>query len=176
MEAYAGIVRFTQPSNKFPTEQAEALWNKAFRFDRIYDEFVLKIILSKNYWSESEIGLIYTGALQRTLKYMIRRAMQLRWRSYNIVCTTLMHLVPTTREISNVEILDEEAENLEILVRIRRRRLVNLAKCVVLSVPGNCNADMAPAAAMGLKMVSHHHQRSLSTMHSSPISVWLTTN
>lgn len=38
----ADIMRFPQESNKLPTEYAEALWKKALRCNRFYDESVLK--------------------------------------------------------------------------------------------------------------------------------------
>lgn len=35
-------VWFTQPSNKWHTEFADALWNKELRCDHVYDEYILK--------------------------------------------------------------------------------------------------------------------------------------
>lgn len=39
------MIWFTQASNKSPMKYTEALWNKAFKRNRAYDENVLKAIL-----------------------------------------------------------------------------------------------------------------------------------
>lgn len=52
-ETDANMIKFTQSSNESPTEYAEAMWNKALRFDRVYDKCVLKAILLKDFWNLS---------------------------------------------------------------------------------------------------------------------------
>lgn len=42
VETDADLMQLTQPSNKVPTEYSGALWNKAFRRDTVYNEYVLK--------------------------------------------------------------------------------------------------------------------------------------
>lgn len=39
-ETVADLMHFTQPWNKSPLENSEALWNKALLRDRVYDEYV----------------------------------------------------------------------------------------------------------------------------------------
>lgn len=46
-ETGTDMMRFTQPSKKSPAEDEEALWNKAPRCDRVYDEYVFKDIFSE---------------------------------------------------------------------------------------------------------------------------------
>lgn len=41
-EMFANIMWFTTPPNKLPTENGEALWNKARRCHRVYDEYAVK--------------------------------------------------------------------------------------------------------------------------------------
>lgn len=41
-ETDAGMMGFTQPSSKSPTEYAEALWNKMPRCDKVYDKYEFK--------------------------------------------------------------------------------------------------------------------------------------
>lgn len=41
-EREADTMKFTQLSNKQATEYTEVLWNKALRYHRVYDEYVLK--------------------------------------------------------------------------------------------------------------------------------------
>lgn len=76
-ETDAEILRFTQPPTKSPTEYAEALWNKALRCDRVYDEYVLKGIFieglhesirhsMRSYWGSRKNATVHDLARHAT--------------------------------------------------------------------------------------------------------------
>lgn len=77
-EADDDMMRFTQPSNKSPTEYTEALWNKGFKRDRVYDEHVHKDIILKVCWNICAMVWVHIRAVTRKLQYMIWCTMSLR--------------------------------------------------------------------------------------------------
>lgn len=70
LEKDADMMLFNQPSNKLRMEYTEALRNKVLRFDRVYDENVMKGIFRKVYRNPSAIVCVHIGVLKTSLHYM----------------------------------------------------------------------------------------------------------
>lgn len=109
-ETDADMICSTQLSNKLPTQYAKALWNKALRCNRVYEEYVPKgIFILRDCRNSSATVSTLTEVRRRTQQSTIWSVIQQRWRSCKLVHKTLMCHVIAKRWKTHEEAMDAAA-------------------------------------------------------------------